>query len=210
MLEENISEKSGFVRLSLGAGMTAFGIAHLSRKDGSKSLGSLLVMAGAMKIAEGIFLYCPTKALFSSNVQQAVTNSFENFMDGDSLMQAFNQSYESKWNSNQGSSTSSSSGQSKSQGGLAKAATQAVQSMANSTQTGSIVNAATQAVETLAGGGNSSSKNKQNNNSTSKNKQSQSASKDLFKENSGSNTSHFEQPSNLNAYESGQSAVNPS
>lgn len=96
MLQENISEKNGFIRLALGASMTAYGIAHLVKEDSNKSLGSLLVSAGAMKMAEGVFLYCPMKAFMNSNVKDAVNNTFEEFMDGESLMQAFRATFEDK------------------------------------------------------------------------------------------------------------------
>jgi hypothetical protein len=112
IMEENISEKSGFVRLALGTGLTACGIAHLSKESGgSRTLGSLFLIAGALKVAEGIFLYCPTKALISSNVKEAVATTFDEYLDGDSLMNAYNKAFENKWNEN-GNSNTQSSGQS--------------------------------------------------------------------------------------------------
>lgn len=96
-MEENISDRSGFVRLALGTGLTALGISHLAKDSGNRSMGALFVAAGAMKVAEGIFLYCPTKALINSNVKDAVSSSFSEYLDGDSILQAYNESYSSRW-----------------------------------------------------------------------------------------------------------------
>jgi len=93
LLEENISEKSAFVRLVLGIGLTACGISQLVKENGNRMLGTLTVTAGALKIAEGLFLYCPAKALFNRNLKDAVTTSIQEFVDGDSLMSAFNSRY---------------------------------------------------------------------------------------------------------------------
>ncbi|MBM7608036.1 type IV secretory pathway TrbL component [Lysinibacillus composti] len=170
MLEENISERSGFVRLALGAGITACGIAHLARENSSRTLGSLLVTAGALKIAEGIFLHCPAKALVSRNINDAVSTSFENFLDGDSLMQAFRDTYANTSSQNGGGQSTSAQGQSSSgsstQGGLAQvvsAAAQGVQSLSNSSQSkpsnttnssqDALTQAANKAAKTIAGGG---------------------------------------------------------
>lgn len=143
MLQENISEKNGFIRLALGAGMTAYGIAHLSRENSSRSLGSLLVTAGAMKMAEGVFLYCPMKAVVNSNVKNAVNTSFEEFMDGDSLMEAFRSTYENSNNTNKNHS-SQSSGSSNSGKNVAETVVKAAES------TGSLTSAASQAVAKMA------------------------------------------------------------
>ncbi|MFY3790118.1 YgaP family membrane protein [Ureibacillus sp. MALMAid1270] len=97
-MEENISERNGFMRLICGVAMTAMGTAHLARD--SKGLGFALIAAGAMKVAEGIFLYCPLTAAINSNVKDAVASSFDEFMDGDSLMKAFNENYQNKYGQN--------------------------------------------------------------------------------------------------------------
>lgn len=158
-MEENISEKSGFVRLALGTGLTACGIAHLAKESGSRGLGALFVAAGAMKVAEGIFLYCPMKALINSNVKQAVATTFDEYLDGDSIMSAYNEFYTDKWgggtssnNSGSGFSQSNSSNTSGSSGGsVEKAASEVGQIVSNATQNDSLKNAATQAVKTAAG-----------------------------------------------------------
>ncbi|SOB98934.1 hypothetical protein SAMN05880501_102125 [Ureibacillus xyleni] len=143
-MQENISEKSGFVRLALGTGLTAFGVAHLTKDSGSKTLGSALVLAGAMKVAEGIFLYCPMKALIGSNVKEAVYNSFDEYMDGDSLMRAYNDTYQGRWGST--SSNTSKSNHSWSDSGLAKVATQAMQSVMEGEDPEQVINQAASSV----------------------------------------------------------------
>ena len=172
MLEENISERSGFVRLALGAGITACGIAHLARENSSRTLGSLLVTAGALKIAEGIFLHCPAKALVSRNINDAVSTSFENFLDGDSLMQAFRDTYANTSSQNGGGQSLSNSSQSKpsnttnsSQDALTQAANQAAKTIAGG---GAVEGAIAQVASTVAGSQNNQNKsynnqNKQNN-----------------------------------------------
>lgn len=164
MLQENISEKSGFVRLALGAGITACGIAHLARNDANRTLGSLLVTAGAMKIAEGIFLYCPTKALISSNVRDAVTTSIEEFMDGDSLMQAFRDHYGSNGNGQSQSQNQGNSNSNQDDGiqQVANAARQAAQTIGTPT---AIADAVTQSAKSLSQNGQSQSQNQGNSSS---------------------------------------------
>jgi len=105
-MEENISERNGYMRLMCGVALTALGTAHLARD--SKGLGFSLIAAGAMKVAEGIFLYCPVTALLNSNVKDAVASTFDEYMDGESLMKAFSENYQ---NNNSGQSGSSSSSQ---------------------------------------------------------------------------------------------------
>ncbi len=153
-MEENISERNGFTRLICGVAMTAIGTAHLTRD--SKGLGFTLIAAGAMKVAEGIFLYCPLTAALNSNVKNAVSSSFDEYMDGDSLMQAFNANYKD----NNSSSAS---------GGFAQAATQAAGAVANAASQTSVGKAVTQAAQTAtnAMSGNNSSQNGSKNSSGS-------------------------------------------
>ena len=151
-MEENISEKSGFIRLALGTGLTACGVAHLAKESGNRGLGALFVAAGAMKVAEGIFLYCPMKALINSNVKDAVTSSFQEYLDGDSIMTAYNDFYTEKWGA--GNSPASGGGTHSVSGGstnVDKAASEVGQILANATQDESLKNTAAQAVKTAAG-----------------------------------------------------------
>ncbi len=171
-MEENISERNGFVRLALGTGLTACGIAHLAKNSGSRSLGALFVAAGAMKVAEGIFLYCPVKALINSNVKEAVATTFDEYLDGNSIMNAYNDFYTEKWGTGETGSTgaahnsASASGSAqthpKSSGGnmsnVDKVASEVGQIVGNATQNDSLKNAATQAVKTAAGGSGGSGK----------------------------------------------------
>ncbi|NLY80467.1 MAG: hypothetical protein GX072_11445 [Lysinibacillus sp.] len=150
MLEENISEKSGFVRLALGVGMTACGIAHLVKENGSRSLGTFFITAGAMKIAEGIFLYCPTKALMNTNVKNAVTSSMQEFMDGDSLMTAFTSRYQSSSSSqNNSSQNTGSSSTDITIKNMSDTANKIAQTVASSTPAGSPANTAAKAVQAV-------------------------------------------------------------
>ena len=140
MLEENISEKSGFVRLALGIGLTACGISHLVKENGNKILGMLSITAGSLKIAEGIFLYCPTKAMFSNNVKNAVTTSMQEFMDGDSLMTAFNSRYNSgNQNSNGGNGSTMQQ--------MTQTAAKVAETVANTTQSGTMMEEAAKAIQ---------------------------------------------------------------
>lgn len=162
-MEENISERNGFVRLALGTGLTACGIAHLAKESGNRGIGALFVAAGAMKVAEGIFLYCPVKALINSNVKEAVATTFDEYLDGDSIMKSYNEFYTEKWGTGSSSNSSNSdSGKNQTQssqsaGGsgtnVEKAASDIGQIVANATQNDSLKNTATQAVKTAAGSG---------------------------------------------------------
>jgi len=159
-MEENISERNGFVRLALGTGLTACGIAHLAKDSGNRGIGALFVAAGAMKVAEGIFLYCPVKALINSNVKDAVATTFNEYLDGDSIMKSYNDFYTEKWgtgNSNSSSFEHSHSQASHSTGGsgssnIDKVASDVGQIVGNATQNDTLKNAATQAVKNAAGG----------------------------------------------------------
>ncbi|MFO7317129.1 MAG: DUF2892 domain-containing protein [Bacilli bacterium] len=149
MLEENISEKSAFVRLVLGIGLTACGISHLVKENGSRMLGTLSVAAGAMKIAEGLFFYCPTKALFSNNVKDAVSSSIQDFMDADSLMTAFNSKYNSG-NQNQSQSSQAQSASGNEGAELLQTAANVAEKVASTTPAGTEANQAAKAVKAVA------------------------------------------------------------
>lgn len=71
MQESNLSEKNAFCRFAMGAGLTAFGIAKISRNP-ECTKGRLMIAFGALKMAEGIFKYCPTKALLGSSLESAM------------------------------------------------------------------------------------------------------------------------------------------
>ncbi|MFJ7186723.1 hypothetical protein [Lysinibacillus xylanilyticus] len=77
MQESNLSEKNAFCRFAMGASLTAFGIAKVSRNP-ECTKGRLMIAFGAMKMAEGIFKYCPTKSLLSSCVESAMSHSNNN------------------------------------------------------------------------------------------------------------------------------------
>ncbi len=171
-MEENISEKSGFVRLALGTGLTACGIAHLAKDSGSKTLGTIFVAAGALKVAEGIFLYCPAKALINSNVKEAVATTFDEYLDGDSLMQAYNQTYENKWNEQGNTQKGNNSSQGQTMKDVAKAASQVAQTVSEVAPNGTMAKTASQAVKTVAdsvSGNQKGNQNKQGNKNKSSN-----------------------------------------
>ena len=62
MLQENISEQNAFMRLICGVALTSFGIGRIA-KNPSCTVGRVMIMAGAMKVAEGIYQYCPIVAM---------------------------------------------------------------------------------------------------------------------------------------------------
>lgn len=70
--QENLSNQNAFVRLACGAGMTAFGIAKLSRKPDCMR-GKAMIILGAMKMAEGILKFCPTKAIMNSSIASIIS-----------------------------------------------------------------------------------------------------------------------------------------
>lgn len=88
MQESNLSEKNAFCRFAMGASLTAFGIAKVSRNP-ECTKGRLMIAFGAMKMAEGIFKYCPTKSLLSSCVESAMSNSHSNNNSNSSMQSMF-------------------------------------------------------------------------------------------------------------------------
>lgn len=62
MLSENISEQNGFIRMMVGIALVSFGTARISR-DPDCMIGKLMVVGGAMKVAEGYYQYCPVTAM---------------------------------------------------------------------------------------------------------------------------------------------------
>ena len=85
MQQANLSEKNAFCRFAMGTSMTAFGIARVSRNPTCTG-GRLLIALGAMKMAEGIFKYCPTKSLLNSNMQNAMNSSMQSMLSGQNSM----------------------------------------------------------------------------------------------------------------------------
>lgn len=66
MLPENISEQNSFMRLIAGITCVGYGTAKLARKPDCM-IGKSMVILGAMKVAEGIYQYCPIVALKENN-----------------------------------------------------------------------------------------------------------------------------------------------
>ena len=75
MMTPNLSAGNAFVRFAAGTSMLAFGIASISRKP-SCNRGRATILMGATKMAEGIFRYCPAKAVMQKNMQSTVTDMF--------------------------------------------------------------------------------------------------------------------------------------
>lgn len=75
MQTSNISKQNAFMRFSLGTTMAAMGIARYSRNPSCNRARAMIVI-GAMKMAEGVFKYCPTKALMQNSMQSSVQNVF--------------------------------------------------------------------------------------------------------------------------------------
>ena len=88
MHETNLSEKNAFCRFAMGVSLTAFGIAKVSRNP-ECTKGRLMIAFGAFKMAEGIFKYCPTKALMSSCMESAMSNSNNNSTSSSSMQSMF-------------------------------------------------------------------------------------------------------------------------
>ncbi|MGE7622448.1 hypothetical protein ACQKMD_05100 [Viridibacillus sp. NPDC096237] len=117
---ENLSTKNAFMRLTCGITMTAFGIGKISR-DSNCTGGRLMIIFGAMKTAEGILKYCPTKAMMSSTMKSVVDSSMTSAFGGqagsiipniDQLMKEFaggNSNTNTNSSSNSNSNTSSNS-----------------------------------------------------------------------------------------------------
>lgn len=85
MQQSNLSERNAFCRFFLGTSMTAFGIAKVSRNSDCTA-GKLMIALGAMKMAEGIFKYCPTKAMLSTNMQSAMSTTMQSMLSGQNSM----------------------------------------------------------------------------------------------------------------------------
>ncbi len=85
MQQANLSDKNAFCRFALGTSMTAFGIAKVSRNP-SCMKGRLMIALGAMKMAEGIFKYCPSKAMLNTNVESAMNTSMQSMFSGQNSM----------------------------------------------------------------------------------------------------------------------------
>ncbi|WP_254660213.1 hypothetical protein [Lysinibacillus xylanilyticus] len=88
MQQANLSEKNAFCRFAMGTSMTAYGIAKVSRNPDCTK-GRLMIALGAMKMAEGIFKYCPTKALLSSCMENSMSNSNNNSTGNSSMQSMF-------------------------------------------------------------------------------------------------------------------------
>lgn len=85
MQQANLSEKNAFCRFAMGTGLTAFGIAKVSRNPNCTK-GRLMIALGAMKMAEGLFKYCPTKSILNSNMQNAMNSSMQSMFSGQNSM----------------------------------------------------------------------------------------------------------------------------
>ncbi|MFF3103320.1 YgaP family membrane protein [Viridibacillus arvi] len=117
---ENLSTKNAFMRLTCGITMTAFGIGRISR-DSNCTGGRLMIIIGAMKTAEGILKYCPTKAMMNSTMKSVMDSSMTSAFGGqaasiipniDQLMKDFaggNSNANSNNNSNSNTNSNSNS-----------------------------------------------------------------------------------------------------
>ena len=84
MQMSNISERSAFVRFATGATMTAMGIAKYSRNPSCMRARGMMIF-GSMKMAEGIFKYCPTKAMLQNNVQSSMQSTVTNMLSAPNM-----------------------------------------------------------------------------------------------------------------------------
>lgn len=113
MQQPNLSDRNAFFRFMVGTSMTALGIAKTARDSDSLS-GKLMITLGAMKMAEGIFKYCPTKAMLNTNMQSAMTTTMQSMFNGQNsitpenitkLMQDFSSTFTNSSTNNQSAST---------------------------------------------------------------------------------------------------------
>ncbi len=70
MLKPNITEQNAFIRIISGVMMACFGTARLARNP-KCTTGTMMVAAGAMKIGEGYYRYCPLTAMAKEQSSQA-------------------------------------------------------------------------------------------------------------------------------------------
>lgn len=76
MLEQNISEKNAFMRMMCGVAMTAFGIGRIAHNSKCVA-GHVMILAGAMKVAEGYYQYCPVTAMMQDDTKSEMeSNTF--------------------------------------------------------------------------------------------------------------------------------------
>lgn len=113
MQQPNLSDRNAFFRFMVGTSMTALGIAKTARDSDSFS-GKLMITLGAMKMAEGIFKYCPTKAMLNTNMQSAMTTTMQSMFNGQNsitpenitkLMQDFSSTFTTSDANNQSATT---------------------------------------------------------------------------------------------------------
>lgn len=113
MQQPNLSDRNAFFRFMVGTSMTALGIAKTARDSDSFS-GKLMITLGAMKMAEGVFKYCPTKAMLNTNMQSAMTTTMQSMFNGQNsitpenitkLMQDFSSTFSNSSTNNQSAST---------------------------------------------------------------------------------------------------------
>ena len=69
MLSQNISEKNGFIRTICGIALVSFGTARIARNPDCL-IGKAMIVGGAMKVAEGYYLYCPLTEFVASNTEE--------------------------------------------------------------------------------------------------------------------------------------------
>lgn len=75
MLQPNISETNAFMRMMCGVAMTAFGIGRIAREP-KCTTGRVMILAGAMKVAEGYYQYCPVTAMVKQDEAETESNTF--------------------------------------------------------------------------------------------------------------------------------------
>lgn len=85
MQQANLSDRNAYCRFMLGTSMTAFGIAKVSRNPDCTK-GKMMISIGAMKMAEGIFKYCPMKAMLSTNMQSMMSTVMQSMFSGQNSM----------------------------------------------------------------------------------------------------------------------------
>ncbi|MCT8136636.1 DUF2892 domain-containing protein [Anaerobacillus sp. CMMVII] len=82
----NIGLLNSFIRLTCGFTMLAWGTSKLVKRPYSTSTPLMVIMAGAMKVAEGITRFCPLTYLFEEKMVEMTNGNDEDMKSYDDLV----------------------------------------------------------------------------------------------------------------------------
>lgn len=84
-LTPNIGLLNSFIRLTCGFTMLAWGTSKLVKRPFSNT-PLMVIMMGAMKVAEGITRFCPLTYLFEERIEEMMSKDDETDKDYDELV----------------------------------------------------------------------------------------------------------------------------